>query len=111
MALAGDRERDLPRPALGLPAAAVALRLPALAHGTVCRRFSTWRDTGLFETINPALVMADRERSGRDASPTGAIIDSQRVKTTESGGPRGCDAGRRVKGRKRPRPAPWQQPA
>jgi transposase len=68
---------------------------------TVYRWFSTWRDTGLFETINHTLVMADRERSGRDASPTGAIIDSQSVKTTESGGPRGYDAGKRVKGRKR----------
>ena len=31
--------------------------------------------------------MADRERTGRDASPTGAIIDCQSVKTTEAGGP------------------------
>jgi hypothetical protein len=35
--------------------------------------------------INHALVMLDRERIGREASPTGAIIDSQSVKTTEAG--------------------------
>jgi transposase len=68
---------------------------------TVFRWFSLWRDTGLFETINHLLVMADRERVGREASPTAAVLDSQSVKTTESGGPRGYDAGKKVKGRKR----------
>src|ERR1044072_5856062 len=55
---------------------------------TVFRWFSLWRDTGLFETINHLLVMADRERVGREASPTAAVLDSQSVKTTESGGAR-----------------------
>jgi putative transposase len=68
---------------------------------TVFRWFSLWRDSGLFETINHLLVMADRERVGREASPTAAVLDSQSVKTTESGGPRGYDAGKKVKGRKR----------
>ena len=68
---------------------------------TVFRWFSLWRDTGLFESINHLLVMADRERVGREASPTAAVLDSQSVKTTESGGPRGYDAGKKVKGRKR----------
>src|SRR3954451_3456149 len=68
---------------------------------TVYRWFAAWRDSGLFETINHALVMSDRERVGREASPSAAILDSQSVKTTESGGPRGYDAGKKVKGRKR----------
>ena len=51
--------------------------------GTIYRWFATWRDGGRFERINHALVMADRERVGRNASPSAAIIDSQSIKTTE----------------------------
>ncbi len=63
--------------------------------------FSRWPDTKLLGRINHRLDMLDRGRIGREASPSAAVLDSPSIKTTESGCPRGYDAGKRVKGCKR----------
>ena len=54
----------------------------------------------LFQTIHDVALMVDRERAGREASPTAAVIDSQSVKAPH-GNSRGYDAAKKIVGRKR----------
>ena len=83
----------------GIPWDAMPKDLPP---SSIC--YDYWRllsDGGHMERINHHLVMADREKAGRDASPTLAIIDAQSVKCDAPQGERGYDVGKKVLGRKR----------
>ena len=83
----------------GIPWDAMPKDLPP--SGTCYEYWRVLVDGGHLDRINHHLVMRDREKDGREASPTLAIIDAQSVKCDAPQGKRGYDGGKKVLGRKR----------
>lgn len=68
------------------------------AYQTIYRYFRTWSKDGTWEKVHEALRDRVRQKEGREASPSAAIIDSQSAKTTEKGAPEGTTWARKSKG-------------
>lgn len=63
--------------------------------------FKKWKNDETWFLIHQALHQEVRKSYGKEAEPTGAIIDSQSVKTSALAETRGFNGGKQIKGRKR----------
>ena len=68
---------------------------------TVHDYYRRWRLQGVWEKINHTLRQQVRQMAGKEVEPTGAILDSQTIKTGDQACASGYDAGKKVEGRKR----------
>lgn len=81
------------------------------AWGTVYYYFRRWQREGVWDQILKVLRMEVRQKEGRDAQPSAAIIDSQSIKTSAVRGPeKGYDAGEKNLGTQTPRLGRYARP-
>ena len=79
----------------------------AMLPTDLCKRstafdyFCAWKKDGTWQNSMDTLRRQVRMEAGREPEPQKAAIDSQTVKGSEAGGPRGYDGGKKINGRKR----------
>ncbi len=70
---------------------------------TVFNWYQKWTEDGILEDVHDKLRRMVRVAEGRDPEPTAAILDSQSIKSTDVGGLRGFDAGKKGERAQAPR--------
>jgi len=68
-------------------------------HCAVFYHYAQWLEDGTCEHVTQVLRESYRCMTGRAPQQTAAIIDSQSIKTSEMGGLRGYDSGKKIRGR------------
>ena len=72
-------------------------------YRTVFYYFRAWQRDGTWDAVHDRLRTRVRQQAGKTPKPSAAILDSQSVKTTEQGGPKGYDAGKKNRRPQAPR--------
>lgn len=70
-------------------------------HKSVRGYFEKWTTAGVWEQAQKEVVRELRKKLGKEAEPSVGILDSQSIKTADTGEAVGFDGGKKIKGRKR----------